>query len=98
MKASTQDRHSLFLLLSLVFFLVLIHPLDEYGRIGESVVLVLFSMILIAAAFELSDQQALRRVAVPLVACVILVRVVAHFYSTMRPLTIASHALSTVFF
>ena len=97
MKASTQDRHSLFLLLSLVFFLVLVHPLDEYGRIGEPVVLVLFSMILIAAAFELSDQQALRRVAVPLVACVILVRLGAHFYPTMRPLIIAHHVLSTVF-
>ena len=98
MKASTQDRHSLFLLLSLLFFLVLVHPLDEYGRIGEPVVLALFSMILIAAAFELSDQQALRRVAVPLVACVILVRFGAHFYPTMRPLIIASHVLSTVFF
>jgi len=70
MKASSQDRHSLFL----------------------------FSMILIAAAFELSDQQALRSVAVPLVACVILVRLGAHFYPTMRPLIIASHVLSTVFF
>ena len=99
MKASTQDRHSLFLLLSLVFFLVLVHPLDEYGRIGEPVVLVLFSIILVAAAFELSDyQQALRRVAVPLVACVILVRLGAHLYPTMGPLIIASHALSTAFF
>ena len=98
MKASTQDRHSLFLLLSLVFFLVLVHPLDEYGRIGEPVVLVLFSMILIAAAFELSDQQALRRVAVPLVACVILVFFAAHFYPAMRPLIIASHVLSIVCF
>ena len=97
MKASTQDRHSLFLLLSLVFFLVLVHPLDEYGRIGEPVVLVLFSVILIAAAFELSDQQALRRVAVPLVACVILVHLGAHFYP-MRPLIIASHVLSIVCF
>ena len=98
MKASAQDRHSLFLLLSLVFFLVLVHPLDKYGRIGEPVVAVLFSMILIAAAFELSHQQVLRRVAVPLVACVILVRLGAHFYPTMRPLIIAHHALSTAFF
>ena len=98
MKASGQDRHSLFLLLSLVFFLVLAHPLDEYGRIGDPVVLVLFSMILIAAAFRLSDQKALRRVAVPLVACVILVHLGAHFYPTMRPLIIATHVLSTVFF
>src|SRR6516165_96942 len=98
MKASTQDRHSLFLLLSLVFFLVLAHPLDEYRRIGDPVALVLFSMILIAAAFELSDQHAVRRVAVPLVACVILVHLGAHFCPTMRPLVIASHVLSTVFF
>ena len=53
MKASTQDRHSLFLLLSLVFFLVLVPLLDEYGRIGEPVVLVLFSIILIAAALTM---------------------------------------------
>jgi voltage-gated potassium channel Kch len=98
MKASTEDRHSLFLLLSLVFFLVLVHPLDEYGGIGEPVVLVLFSMILIATAFELSDQQALRRVAVALVACVILVHLGVHFYPTMLPLVIASHVLSIVFF
>ena len=98
MKASTEDRHSLFLLLSLVFFLVLVHPLDEYGRIGKPVVLVLFSLILIAAAFKLSDQQALRRVAVPLAACVILVYLVAHFYPTMRPLAIAGHILATIFF
>jgi hypothetical protein len=97
MKASTQDRHSLFLLLSLVFFLVLVYPLDEYGRIGEPVVLVLFSMILIAAAFELSDQHVLRNVAVPLVAGAILVHLVAHFYPTMRPFIIASHVLSIVF-
>ena len=35
MKASAQDRHSLFLLLSLLFFFVLA-PLREYGRIGTS--------------------------------------------------------------
>ena len=84
--------------LSLVFFLVLVVALDEYGRISVPVVLVLFFSILVAAAFELSDQQALRRVAVPLVACVILVRLGAHLYPTMRPLIIASHALSTAFF
>ena len=34
----------------------------------------------------------------PLVACVILVRLGAHFCPTMRPPRIASHVLSTVFF
>ena len=97
MKASTHDRHSLFLLLSLLFFFVLA-PLREYGRIGEVVVLAFFGITFIAAAVELSDQQALRRVSVPLVTCAILAHFGAHFYPTMRPLLIVSHVLSTTFF
>jgi len=97
MTASAQDRHSLFLLLSLVLFCTLA-PLLEQGRIGERVVLAFFVITLIAAAVELSDQQAIRRVAVPLVACTIVVHLGAHFYATMRPLVIASHVLSTASF
>lgn len=97
MKATAQDRHSLFLLLSLVVFLVLF-PFLEHGRIGGQVLEVLFIILLIAATLELSNQLSHLRGAILLVICAILVHVGDHFYPTIRPLSIASHSLVALFF
>ena len=97
MKSTARDRYSLLLLLSLVVFLVLF-PFLEHARNGGLVLEALFIIVLIAATLELSNQRTHFLIAVVLVACAVLVHLGAHFYPTIRPLLIASHALATLFF
>jgi hypothetical protein len=97
MKATTSDRHSLFLLLSLVVYLMLV-PFLENIQIGWAVEVALFSAILIAAVLELSKRRTLLWVAIPLVLCNILFQFGAHFDQTTRSIVIASHVLSIAFF
>lgn len=96
-KAATSDRYSLFLLLSLVVFVLLV-PFLESIQIGGAVTVGLFSVTLIAAVLMLSQRRGLLWVAIPLVLCDILLRFVVHFYLPTRPLVIAIHVLSLAFF
>jgi voltage-gated potassium channel Kch len=91
-----QDRHSLFLLLSLLLFLVLV-PFLEHSQVGDPVLEVMFTMTLIAATLELSDRRVLLWVAIPLVVFSVLVTLFVHFYPA-RPLLIADHVISSAFF
>jgi len=97
MRASAEDRHSLFLLLSVVVFLVLV-PFLEHSRIGELILLVMFFVTLFAAAVELSNQKILLWAAWALVSCTLVVHLASHVYPAVWVLHVTGQALSVASF
>ena len=96
MNTETEDRHSLYLLVSLLLFLVLAAFLQGH-QIGELILIVSIFAILLAATLELSATKGMMWTAIPLVTFSILFTSLAHLYQT-RWMFIASYALLTMYF
>jgi ion channel len=93
---ATQDRKSLFLLLALLLFLLLV-PFLENSRLGEFVLVVSTYGTLVAAAVQLSEREALIRPSILLAGLSMLANLGSHFVP-IRPLIIANFILLTAFF
>jgi hypothetical protein len=81
MKDSALDRQSLFLLVSLLFFL-LVSPVVGKDLAGELLLVVSMYTTLGAAVLKLSEKKAVRRPAILLAGTSMLVMVAAAFYRT----------------
>src|SRR5277367_5306386 len=82
MNTADQDRHSLFLLLSIVAFLALSGFVREY-RIAEKAVLELsVYVILLAGTLELSEKKSWRLPGILLASCSLIVALVRFFHPT----------------
>jgi len=95
MSTVTENRRSLFLLISLMFFFVtwpLFHSLPG----GELFIDLAFSLLLIAALVEMANKHGLRRFSILLVAVIIATFLVSHFHPTHR-LTIFDYTLVSAF-
>ena len=95
MNTGTENRHSFFLLISLMFFFVtwpLFHSLPG----GELFIDLAFVSLLIAALVEMANKRGLRGFSILLVA-VIVATVLASRFHPSRGLTICSYALVSVF-
>ena len=94
--SATQDRKALFLLLSLLLFLMLV-PFLENSRIGEFVLIVSMYANLVAAAVQLSERKALIRPSILLAGLSMLALLGSHLVP-IRPLVIANFIFLTAFF
>jgi hypothetical protein len=96
MKTEAHDRHSLTLLVSLLFFLVLSAFLEE-NWISEVVVFLSMYATLIVAILKLSEKRAMPRPALLLTASSLLVTLVTIFHP-VHTLRIANWLLLSAFF
>jgi len=95
MNTVTENRHSLFLLISLMFFFVSGPLFQLYGR--ELIFDFAFSALLIAALMEVTNKGGLTRFfSVPLVAVTIAIVLISHFHPS-HVLGIFYHTLASVF-
>jgi hypothetical protein len=95
MNTATENRHSLFLLITLMLFLVtwpLFHSLPR----GELLIDFAFFSLLIAALVEMSDKGGFRRLSLLLVAVIVATFLIAHVHPS-HALTISKYALVSVF-
>lgn len=69
MDEASQDRHSLFMLISLVVFLVLSAFLTERNVLGEGILLLSMYVTLVAGTLQLSQEKAWRWPGLLLAAC-----------------------------
>lgn len=95
MKRLTPDHHSLFLLLSLLTFLVLSSFVDRPG--GELFLLASMYVTLVAAALKLSESSRFLWPAVILVALSMTLMAASHFQPA-RPLVVANFIVLATFF
>lgn len=96
MNAKTQDRRALFLLVSLLIFLV-VSALVTQDRAGLIVLLFALYAILVCALLELYERKGRRWPAISLAGCSMLVSVVCVVHP-VRPLLIAGWLLLAILF
>jgi hypothetical protein len=94
-KAITRDRHSLYLLIALLAFLILT-PFLEHRAGGELLLLILMYAVLVTAALKLSERGALLWPGVVLVSVSAVLMALSHLFPS-APLMIANYSVLTVF-
>ena len=94
MNTVTENRHSLFLLISLILFFV-IWPLFHSLPGGELFIDFAFFSLLIAALVEMANKRGLRRFSIPLVAVIIATVLISHLHPS-HGLTVFNYALVSV--
>jgi len=95
MNTVTENRHSLFLLISLILFFV-IWPLFHSLPGGELFIDFAFFSLLIAALVEMANKRGLRRFSIPLVAVIIATVLISHLHPS-HGLTVFNYALVSAF-
>jgi Ion channel len=80
MNTAEQDRHSLFLLLSLVVFLMLSGFIREYRNVEKAVLELSMYVILVAGTLELSEKKSWRLPGILLASCSLILALARFFY------------------
>jgi voltage-gated potassium channel Kch len=91
-----QDRHSLFLLLSLVVFLVLSGFVREYRNVEKAVLELSMYVILVAGTLELSEKKSWRLPGILLASCSLVVAL-ARFFHPLYILKVADWLVLAAF-
>ena len=95
MKTITEDHRALFLLLSVLLYLILT-PFLQGDRIGEMVLVFSLYIILVAASVELASNHLMVRATIPLaVLCVVLGLI--HYFHPSRTVNFLHYAILVAF-
>jgi hypothetical protein len=97
MDEASQDRHSLFMLISLVVFFVLSAFLTERNVLGEGILLLSMYVTLVAGTLQLSQEKAWRWPGLLLAACSMLTMLI-HFLRPGHSILVAGWVFLAVFF
>lgn len=96
MSVATNDRRSLYLLLSLLLF-ILLTPFLEHSRFGEIILIISMYVTLIPTISELNGKRILRWLTI-VVGVPFMLALLAGMSRPVRPLLIADYALLMAFF